>query len=125
MTDTHFIRGNRGGRVLIHEGYRYQLNKRSDDRTYWRCWREDCRATLIASNTVEDVPVILRNSEHTHGQDNQMVSQHQFRERLIEAVKEDLSCPIKKTYEKSVLNEVDRSSVLPFDMVKSTLQRVR
>ena len=40
------VRGNRGGKVLIHEGYRYQKNRARNDAIYWRCWRVDCRAPL-------------------------------------------------------------------------------
>jgi hypothetical protein len=37
---------NRGGKVLIHEGYRYQKNRARNDAIYWRYWRVDCRTPL-------------------------------------------------------------------------------
>ena len=38
--------GNRGGKVLIHGGYRYQKNKAQGKKMYWRCWRKACGAFL-------------------------------------------------------------------------------
>ena len=32
------IDGNRGGKVLVSEGYKYQKNKALRDEIYWRCY---------------------------------------------------------------------------------------
>jgi hypothetical protein len=38
--------GNRGGKVLVHDGYRYQKNRAINDKIFWRCWNKNCRAPL-------------------------------------------------------------------------------
>lgn len=42
----YITRGERGGRVLIHDGYKYQKNRTRGEAIHWRCWREACRAPL-------------------------------------------------------------------------------
>jgi hypothetical protein len=39
-------RGDRGGKVLVFDGYKYQKNRKRGDNIHWRCWRETCRAPL-------------------------------------------------------------------------------
>ena len=39
-------RGDRGGKVLVFDGYKYQKNRTRGDNIHWRCWRETCRAPL-------------------------------------------------------------------------------
>jgi hypothetical protein len=40
------IVGNRGGKVLIYKGFKYQKNRKRASAIYWRCWRQECRANL-------------------------------------------------------------------------------
>jgi hypothetical protein len=37
---------NRGGKVLIYKGFKYQKNRERASAIYWRCWRQECRANL-------------------------------------------------------------------------------
>jgi hypothetical protein len=63
------ISGSRGGKVLIHQGFKYQKNRIRGDIIYWRCWKE-CRAPLKTNlfdlwdqNANSNV---LSEPEHTH-----------------------------------------------------------
>jgi hypothetical protein len=40
------IVGNRGRKVLIHNGFKYQKNRQRIESIYWRCWRKEYRANL-------------------------------------------------------------------------------
>jgi hypothetical protein len=40
------ISGSLEGKVLIHQGFKYQQNRIRGDIIYWRCWKEECRAPL-------------------------------------------------------------------------------
>lgn len=40
------VGGERGGRVLLNEGFRYHHNRTARDKIYWKCWRPHCRAGL-------------------------------------------------------------------------------
>ena len=46
MAETRLAEGNRGGSALIHDGYKYQKNKKRNGFIYWRCWRKECRTSL-------------------------------------------------------------------------------
>jgi hypothetical protein len=37
---------NRGEKVLIHNGFKYQKNRQRTESIYWRCWRKECKAKL-------------------------------------------------------------------------------
>ena len=39
-------KGNRGGKVLVSDGYRFQKNKVLENKIHWRCWKKDCRSPL-------------------------------------------------------------------------------
>ena len=42
----YVTRGDRGGKVLVFDGYKYQKNRTRGDKIHWRCWRETYRAPL-------------------------------------------------------------------------------
>ena len=44
--DVKIVKGNRGGRMLVADGYRYQKHRETNDRINWRCWWAECRARL-------------------------------------------------------------------------------
>lgn len=64
------ISGRRGGKVLIHQGFKYQNNRIRGDIIYWRCWKEECRAPLKTNLfDLEDQNAninVLSEPEHTH-----------------------------------------------------------
>jgi hypothetical protein len=39
-----------GSRNVIHDGYRYCLDKNRDDKTYWRCTEKTCSGRLSLTN---------------------------------------------------------------------------
>ena len=75
MTSTiNFVPGRtKGSRNVIHEGHRYCLDKKRDDKTYWRCSLKTCsgRLNLLADTTVTGTkphthpPTPAENSVHT------------------------------------------------------------
>jgi hypothetical protein len=40
------LSGSLGGKVLIHQGFKYQKNIIRRHIIYWRCWKKECRAPL-------------------------------------------------------------------------------
>lgn len=67
------IVGNRGGKVLIYKGFKYQKNRERASAIYWRCWRHECRTNLrtCTFNTEDDSPNIrvLHEGVHNHEED--------------------------------------------------------
>lgn len=55
------VAGNRGGKILVHDGFRYQKNRERNNAIYWRCWRSDCR-TPMKTNVfdVEDETAVIQ-----------------------------------------------------------------
>ncbi len=49
----YISQGLRGGKILIHDGFRYQKNIATKDKIWWTCWRKTCRAPL--SSNIFDV----------------------------------------------------------------------
>jgi mRNA-degrading endonuclease RelE of RelBE toxin-antitoxin system len=46
----YVTKGDRGGKVLVFDGYKYQKNRTRGNTIHWRCWRETCRAPLQTSD---------------------------------------------------------------------------
>ena len=64
ITMASIAKGNRGGIVLIHNGFRYQKNRTRNERIHWRCLRPECRAPLqsnIFDTTQEDPRIQILN----------------------------------------------------------------
>jgi hypothetical protein len=61
-----FITNKRGGHNLAFDGYIYQINRRTDDKVYWRCIVADCPANISAEN---NIPVGFGWKPHTHPAD--------------------------------------------------------
>ena len=60
-----FVTTIRGGQALIHEGYKYVLNRQGhDDRIFWRCAKSRCCSGAL--NTINDEIVSSTASEHNH-----------------------------------------------------------
>ena len=55
MESGFIINGNRGGRILILDEFRYQKNKQSDNRIIWRCGVKNCGANLKTSRIPLDI----------------------------------------------------------------------
>ena len=65
MAETRLVEGNRGGSALIHDGYKYQKNKKRNGFIYWRCWRKECRTSLIILSTMVVIFMLLVNTNIT------------------------------------------------------------
>ena len=61
-----FVTTTRGGRSLIHQGYRYTLNRRTaDGQIYWRCADRSCPGRAVTD--VHD-QLVSCNENHSHFQ---------------------------------------------------------
>lgn len=56
---TGFFPTNRGGRTLVVHGYQYRLEKRSANRTSWKCKVFGCRARC-STNTYDQIVNVSR-----------------------------------------------------------------
>ena len=77
IANTRLVEGMRNGSPLIHNGFKYQSNKKRNGSIYWRCWRDQCRASLKTNNFFEDGGeiVVLHVGEHpNHGPDEAIIN---------------------------------------------------
>ena len=63
-----FVKTKRGARALLHEGYRYVINRRGrDERIFWRCSKSrTCSGSLC---TLDDQIISSRKDQHNHPPD--------------------------------------------------------
>jgi hypothetical protein len=96
---TMIIFGNRGGKVLIHIGFKYQKNRQRTESMYWRCWRKECRANLSTNifdlNDMNPHIQIVEENEHTLEEDDDMIGNNEALNQMKGAVREDPTVPIK------------------------------
>ena len=121
--------GNRGGKILVHEGFRYQKNKAKQDRIYWRCWRKTCNAFIQTEPfDIDEANVrinIIHVSNHNHPNDTNLIETTALTQTMIEEIETDPSKPIKRVYNEVVRNSQQDDYVPEFSGVRSRLNRKR
>ena len=100
------IDGNRGGKVLVSEGYKYQKNKARRDKIYWRCWLPDCRASFVtnffnANEPVEFVDIFVAGV-HNHLPEDELIKKLEFVNQLKRKIEENPTIPMKCVYDQEV-----------------------
>ena len=89
------VAGNRGGKVLLYNGYKYQKNRERTSAIYWRCWRKECRANLQTNlfgleDQNPDIR-ILQESPHNHEDDELVAGHDKILDTLRENIRQDKS----------------------------------
>ena len=91
------------GKVLVHNGFRYQKNKVTASAIWWRCWRKACGAYLKTNifdlnQNNPDIEFITDHAHHGHGEDDAKIQSDMAREELKQSILDDTSRPIKQAY---------------------------
>ncbi|CAF4844442.1 unnamed protein product, partial [Rotaria sp. Silwood2] len=91
-TPVEFTITKRGRPLMIIDGYSYVQDRRTDDKTYWRCenhktfnWHyriHTCNSTI----TTTHVKILKQNGNHTTScnRDQIKISLRKFRENLVD-----------------------------------------
>ena len=125
---------NRGGKVLIFDGYQYKKKHRQrNESIYWRCWRIECRANLKTNifdiNDPQAIIRIFEHNEHTHESDETSIYRSETLNALKDAIMEDQTVPIKRVYNRvsRVMNRGggDRGRIPEFHRVRTSMTRAR
>ena len=114
--------GNRGGKVLLYNGFKYQKKRLRTRAIYWRCWRKECRANI--QTNVFDLDdrnpniQILQESSHTHEEDDLVIGHDRVCNALRNNIRQDPSVPIKRVYDHVARNYAqgggDRETIQEF-----------
>ena len=145
MANTRIIQGSRGvnSKLLVHDGYRYQLNKPRTTSLYWRCWKKVCRSSLKTNvfnlNDPNAVINVLHNADaHVHPQEDVRIEEQSFVQRMKEEITNNPTVPVKRVYD-NVVGQAHQNarqnipagavalapSIQQFQSVRSSLQRTR
>ena len=117
----------RGGRVLLFEGYRYQVNRKGkEDRIFWRCHNRQCPGRLSTQGET-----VLSSKPHDHPSDNIDNAVEKVKAQLRKDAR-DKTVPIPQLFndalaELAMQEEVgELAAVMPtFPSFKSTMYRNR
>ena len=132
------VPGNREGKVLVVQNFRFHRHQIRGENIHWRCWRQNCRAKVYTNllNEEDDDQVIrvigFHEEHHTHPQDETMVSRAQFRQNVVAQVRQDPTVPVRRVYNaelvqhrRAVQGGGDRPSIPAFQSVRTTMQSAR
>ena len=63
------ITGNRGlnSKILVYDGFKFQLNQKRMTSFYWRCWNKTCRTSLktnvFDADDINAAILVLKNND--------------------------------------------------------------
>jgi len=123
------IKGNRGGKVLVVDGYRYQNRGIVGGNMGWQCWRrKECNASLKTSIfEVREGPVdpkirVIRH--HSHEPDDGVIERAEQREEMIASIKQNPCTPVGRVYKSQsviYLEETHKVEVIESQMLPSLI----
>ncbi|KAK7098604.1 hypothetical protein V1264_002861 [Littorina saxatilis] len=126
------VGGERGGRVLLNESFRYHHNRTARDKIYWKCWRPHCRAGLQTNvfdrqGDHNQAVLVLGASPHIHGEEGKFLDYSETLNRMRLQIRGDPTLPIRAVYDREVVGADARGveNVPAFHSVRSTLNRTR
>lgn len=131
LTMATVVDGTRiGCKVLILDGHKYQKNKVTRDRIYWRCWKKECRVSLITDlfNLEEqDPPIeILDRNQHNHLSVDSLIETTSIKNQMVNQIRRDVTKPVKRVYNDIVENDDTNPNAVPvYNSIRSQLSRVR
>jgi len=92
-----FLENGRGGHYLLHAGYKYSIQKRRNDRVYWRCVLRQCAATLITLNSI----LVSLGQNHNHPTDTVSLAADAFINNVKKRCREEVS-PIPTIFDEEL-----------------------
>ena len=134
IMNAKIVRGNRGGRILVVDGYRFQKHRSTNDAINWRCWRAECRSRLrtrLFDLDDETAHIdILFEERHVHTPDEVITQRAEFRETVVSMNRENPVCPIKRVYDAAVTQANrqgggDRPHIESFNTLRSILHKAK
>ena len=132
------MNGNRGGRILVLDDYRFQKNKITKNRIHWRCSIKSCGAYLTSEQfdtAIDDEQEfqVYKKDHHNHPPQTDTIDRAKFRDSIRKKIIEDPSKPIKRQYNSGVIEHMQRQqgggdredTVNEFHTFRTMLQRTR
>ncbi|CAL8270939.1 unnamed protein product [Merluccius merluccius] len=96
--------GDRGGKVLVLDNFRYHRHRNNQENIRWRCWSKNCRAVLRTNifDVEEEDPNIIVHEVGEHLQyiplTELRVHNADFRQAVTGELKREPTVPIRRVY---------------------------
>ena len=132
------MRGDRGGKVLVSDGYRCNWYRAQGGRHVWRCWRSGaCQAKLITNGfdrQIENPDIrVVHADEHGHPSDTDRVDRAVFRQEMEDEASQDPTRPSRRLYNAAIgrahrqamQRGGDRPELPSFRSVRAVIERSR
>ena len=95
--DIQFVTNRLGNQTLVHNGYKFRVKTRKNDRVYWICTTRNCTATI---NTLNSIPTKLQIN-HNHDNDRVQLNVDKVLQSIKQRCKEETT-PVPTIYEQEV-----------------------
>ena len=104
------------GQVLVHEGYFYSCNKKSNI-YYWTCRSTGCNAKLTTERfdiDDRDAPItVLRSDHHNHPVHREKLDKAASKNEMIDIIMNNPAKPKKRVYDEVIFKQLFYLSTLP------------
>ncbi|KAL8621656.1 hypothetical protein ACOMHN_024627 [Nucella lapillus] len=132
------MRGDRGGKVLVSDGYRYTWYRDQGGHHVWRCWRRGvCQAKLITNgfdHQIENPNIrVVHADKHGHPPDTDRVDRAVLRQEMKDEASQDPTVPscrlynaaIGRAHRQAMQEGGDRPELPSFRSVRAVMERRR
>lgn len=96
MNKCNLVKSKRGGHVLVVNGYSYHLNKKYDNKYYWRCTKKQtsgCGVSVITLFDCYEHTFVSQNCDHAHLPEPEKIIDMNFKNKLRTSAKESMDSP--------------------------------
>lgn len=128
----YVVRGNRGGRVLVYNHFRYVRNNSTQERIYWRCARAavGCQAYIHTNvfNLQADAPrirILSREPRHIHAEERDLIRTGRFDRRVMAMIAADPTKSVARIYTEAISDLRPGEQAREFRSMRSLMNRQR
>ena len=130
MINMEYFKTQKGGTGLIHNGFKYMVNRKTSSKTLWRCSDRKCSGRVTTEGTTVKI-----TGEHCHPPNEAKLEAEKLKTMLKSKAKES-TAPIPKLYNdmlqevrilqtENVNNEELISNIQTLPSIKTALYRAR
>lgn len=118
-----FLKSQKGGKILVYEGYRYRRDKLKLNSTTWRCTEVGCKGRLIVSNNSAKP-----TTAHTHGPEPSKTEVLAYKNQLKSVALSTTTQPkaiMQQCLSTSIMSMEATVSIPNYEATRKTVQRIR
>lgn len=96
MNACNLVRSKRGAHMLIVDGFSYHLNKKINDKYYWRCTRNSssgCGVSVITLLHPHGHTIVSQNHDHVHLSEPEKLLEMNYKSKLKDIAVNSMDSP--------------------------------